>query len=95
MAFGIDTGISREQAGSAQVAEQIGPSGEILDMTTHGAATETVTEEYDDASGWASTATNGQSGTDVITADAMSEVNTDYAKRRITHRVAGAAPATA
>jgi hypothetical protein len=86
MAFGIDAGISRNQQGTAQVAEKIGPTGVITDMTTHGAVVEKQEEVYADS--FVNEATNGQSGTSVITASGYNESNTDYARGTKTTRIA-------
>ena len=88
MSFGIDSGISRNTNGTAQVAEKLGITGGIEDMTTHGAAVEVETEEYSDS--FSNEAVDGQSGTSVVTGHSFAETNTDYARERKTTRLVGA-----
>jgi len=86
MAFGIDTGISRTQQGTAQAAEKLSPKGVITDMHTHGAVVEKQEEVYADS--FVNQATNGQTGTSVVTGSGYNETNTDYARGTKTTRIA-------
>jgi hypothetical protein len=86
MSFGIDVGISRTQQGTAQVAEKTSPKGVIIDMHTHGAVVEKQEEVYADS--FVNEATNGQTGTSVVTASGYNETNTDYARGTKTTRIA-------
>ena len=88
MAFGLDAGISRQTNHSVQVAEQIGPTGVILDMTTHGGASETTEEVYIDADSFENEAVNGQTGTEVVSAHNLIESNADYCRAQKTTREA-------
>ncbi len=91
MAFGLDTGISRNTTHTAQVAEKIGSDGTIQDMTTHGSAAEIVEETYIDAESFTNEAVNGQTGTEVVTNHGLIESNTEYARTTKTTREAGPA----
>ena len=93
MAFGIDSGISRSTQGTCEVAKKIGPSGAVLEMTTHGAMQKVDTEDYTD-SPLVNEAVNGQTGTSVVSAHSLDESNTDYAKSKKTTEIAGAEPTT-
>ena len=87
MAFGIpaalNTGnkamISHTQAGSCNTADLTDASGVILDQTSYG-ATLTVSTDYYLKSGdtWVNGATNGQSGTSIVTASSLMSTNTGY-----------------
>jgi hypothetical protein len=91
MAFGIDTGISRNTNNTVQVAEKLTAKGVIEDMHTHGGAAETTEEIYADSI--SNAALNGQSGTSVVTAHGLNETNVDYARATKTTRAALAAGA--
>lgn len=88
MAFGIDSGISRNTNNTVTAAEKIGTKGEILEMHTHGGAEEVQEEVYSDS--FTNEATNGQvsdpDGTGVVTAHNLIEVNNDYARANKTTR---------
>jgi hypothetical protein len=90
MAFGTGaTGIlSRTTSATAQVADKMDENGKIVDSTSHGATFEITEETYTDT--FTNSATNGQTGTDIITAHDYNEVNDDYAKQTVTHRNATA-----
>lgn len=82
MAFGLSSGISKNTNNSVQIAEKIGPTGKIIDMTSHGAKTETTEEFY--SSSFTNAATNAQTGASIISAHNLIEQNTDYAREQKT-----------
>lgn len=90
MAFGIDAGISRTTAHSVQVAEQDGATGKITAMHTYGGK-QTKTEESFSTS-YTNAATNGQTGTAIVTEHTLTESNKDYAKESKTTVTALAVP---
>jgi hypothetical protein len=97
MAFGIPSAladskamISHTQAGSVNTADLTDANGAILDQTSYG-ATLTVSTDYYLKSGetWINGATNGQSGTSIVTASSLMSTNNAYqhvteTKRQIT-----------
>lgn len=70
---------SVNDSGSVNVADLIDASGNPVDQTTYG-ATETVSEDYylksDET--WENGATNGQTGSSVVTASSLISSNRDY-----------------
>jgi len=90
MAFGLDAGISRTTTNTVNVAEQLGPDGTILDMTTHGGSSETQEEIYLSGA-FTNEALNGQTGTEVVSSHVLTETNADYARVTKTTREALAA----
>lgn len=95
MAFGIDSGISRETRNSVQVANKIGPHGEVLEMSTHGGMKETTEETYGDS--LTNEATNmqvGNTSTSVVAEHSFIESNADYARIRKRSQLALAAVTT-
>ena len=87
MAFGIpaalNTGskamISHTQAGSCNTADLTDASGVILDQTSYGATLAVSTDYYLKSNeSWVNGATNGQSGTSIVTASSLMSTNTGY-----------------
>ena len=83
MAFGIPSAladskamISHTQAGSCNTADLTNENGVILDQSSYG-ATLTVSTDYYLKSGetWINGATNGQSGTSIVTASSLMSTN--------------------
>jgi hypothetical protein len=84
MAFGISAGLSRTTENTVEVAKQIGITGKITDMTTHGGQA-TVTEEAYLSGSFTNQATNGQTGTsNIVTSHKLTEQADGYAKTEIT-----------
>lgn len=87
MAFGAPaTKLSHQTNNSVQVAEKINNKGDIIDMTAYGGKQE-VTEEYYSAT-FTNAATNGQTGSSIVSAHSLNQVATDYAKESKTTQVA-------
>lgn len=82
MGFGVASGISKNTNNSVQIAEKVGPTGIILEMTSHGAKTETTEEFY--SSTFTNAATNAQTGASIISAHNLIEQSTDYAREQKT-----------
>jgi len=91
MAFGIDSGISRNTNSSVEVAKKINNKGDITDMTSYGGSQEKTEEYY--SSSFTNVATNGQTGTSVVSAHNLIESNTDYAREQKTTTIAVATAA--
>lgn len=89
MAFGIDAGISRTTSNSVQIAEQDGATGKIIAMHAHGGKKIVTEESYSIT--YTNAATNGQTGTSIVTEHTLSEINKDYAKESKTTQSALAA----
>jgi hypothetical protein len=86
MGFGIDTGISRNRNHSVNVAEKLNNHGDLLDMHSFGGKEEKTEEFY--SSSFTNTATNGQSGTSIISGHNLIESNTEYAREQKTTVIA-------
>lgn len=86
MGFGIaELGVqSRQTSNTVQTADKLTEEGNILESTSFGGVTEVTEETYTDT--FVNTATNGQTGADIITSHEFNEVNNDYAKQTITTR---------
>ncbi len=86
MSFGTgDTGIlSRQTSNTVQVADKLDEEGNIVESTSFGGVTEVTEETHTDS--FTNTATNGQSGSDIITSHEYNEVNNEYAKQTKTTR---------
>lgn len=82
MAFGIDTGISRTTNNTVNVAEQLNNHGDIVDMTAYGGKEEKAEEYY--SSSFTNAATNGQTGSTVVSGHNLIEGNTEYAREQKT-----------
>ena len=87
MAFGIPASlnssglamISHTQSGACNTADLVDASGNLLDQTTYGATITVSTDYYLKSNeSWINGATNGQSGTSVVTASALNSTNTGY-----------------
>jgi len=86
MAFGIDTGISRNRNCTVQVAERANAQGDIDDMHSYGGKEEKTEEIYSNT--FTNTAVNGQGGTTVISAHSYIEANDAYARTSKTTMIA-------
>ena len=92
MAFGVTGGsteqISRTQNYSAEVAYMQDNMGKKVKAHTYGAELEIQEEFYETTSKqFSNQATGGQEGTDVCTANSLTESNSDYAKISVTRKV--------
>ncbi len=105
MAFGIDQTAaggkkmqSVSQANNVNVARINGPDGNPVEQRTFGLLTTTSNEYYlGETDTYVQGATNGQTGTDVITASTLTSTNSDFQRVSETHQsfVSGSAAASA
>lgn len=87
MSFGAPAGkLSHNVQNTVQVAEKINNKGDIIDMTAYGGKQET-SEEYYSAT-FTNAATNGQTGSNIVSSHGNNQVATDYAKESKTTVVA-------
>ncbi len=88
MGFGLTgtTAINRTTNHTVQVAEQINPQGDIVDMHAYGGAKEVTEEVYTDADTFTNLAVNGQGGTSVISAHNVIEDAKEYCRATKTTR---------
>jgi len=82
MAFGINSGISRQTNNSVNVAEQLNNHGDIVDMTAYGGKEEKTEETY--STSFTNAAVNGQTGSSVVSGNNLIESNTEYAREQKT-----------
>lgn len=82
MGFGLTgtTAINRATNNTVQVAEQINPQGDIVDMHAFGGAKEVTEEVYVDADAFTNLAVNGQGGTSIISAHNLIEDAKEYCR---------------
>lgn len=88
MGFGMTgtTAINRTSNHTVQVAEQINPQGDIVDMHTFGGAAEVTEEVYVNASAFDNEAINGQGGESVVSAHNLIEDAKEYCRATKTTR---------
>ena len=86
MSYGTGTTgvLSRSTSNTVQVADKLDEEGNILESTSFGGVTEVTEETHTDT--FTNTATNGQTGADIVTSHEYNEVNNEYAKQTKTTR---------
>ena len=86
--MGFGTGsigiLSRQTSNTVQAADKLDEDGNIVESTSFGGIKEVTEETHTDT--FTNAATNGQSGSDIVTSHEYNEVNNEYAKETKTTR---------